>query len=78
MLDEALEPFLRQLRDRIELGRLDDAARIARGIVAGLDAVDGNYDTTDYVLGMSPDWAGEAAGYVVELCKRAGVDPPRS
>lgn len=47
MLDEALEPFLRQLRDRIELGRLDDAARIARGIVAGLDAVDGNYDTTD-------------------------------
>lgn len=77
MLDEALEPFLRQLCDRIELGRLDDAGRIARGIVAGLDAVDGNYETTDYVLGMSPDWAGAAAGYVIELCKRSGVEAPR-
>lgn len=63
LLEEALEPFLGEMRRRVELGFEEAAVATCRGIVLGLYRCRGQ--TTDKVLGWAEDFLAEAAGEAV-------------
>jgi len=76
ILDEALEPFLRDLERRAKLGMTTAAAELAVGILRGLyECRDGGSET---LLEYSPDYAAERAGNVVDQCAKLGIDLPRA
>ena len=68
LLDEALEPFLDEMRRRVELGFEAAAVATCRGIVLGLYRCRGQ--TTDKVLGWAEDFPGEAAGEAIGMLTR--------
>lgn len=73
LVEEAVEPFVDDLRRRAGLGMRGAASRIALGVLAGLDrcqdAVDGS------VLAYAgPDTPAELADWVVSKAREAGLD----
>jgi hypothetical protein len=77
LLEEALEPFLDEMRRRIELGFEGAAVETCHGIVLGLYRCRGQ--TTDKVLGWAEDFPGEAAGEAVgTLTRQSGAKGRRS
>lgn len=74
IMDEALEPFLRDLDRRAALGMTTAATELAVGILLGLyECRDGDSET---LLEHSPDYAVERAGNVVDQCAKLDVDLP--
>ena len=73
-LDEALEPFLDDLRRRAELGMTRAAVEVAAGILCGLyRCSDGGPES---LLEYSPDYPLERASNVLDECGRLGVELP--
>lgn len=71
ILDEALEPFLRDLERRATLGMGTAAAELAVGVLLGLyQCRDGACET---LLEYAPDYADERAARVVDMCARLGI-----
>ena len=73
LVEEAVEPFVDDLRRRAGLGMHEAASRITLGVLAGLnrsqDAVDGS------VLAYAgPDTPAELADWVVSKAREAGLD----
>lgn len=64
LLEEALEPFLDEVKRHIELGFEAAATATCAGIVLGLYRCRGKND--DQVLGWAPDFLTETAGQAVE------------
>ena len=60
LLEEGLEPFLDEMRRRVELGFEVAAVETCRGIVLGVCRCQGQ--TTDKVLAWAEDFPAEAAG----------------
>lgn len=76
IMDEALEPFLRDLERRATLGMTTAAIELAVGVLLGLyECRDGGSET---LLEYSPDYAAERAGNVVDQCAKLGIDLPRA
>lgn len=76
ILDEALEPFLRDLERRATLGMATAAAELAVGILLGLyECRDGSGET---LLEYSPDYADERAANVVDRCAKLGIGLPHA
>lgn len=74
IMDEALEPFLRDLERRAAFGMTIAAAELAVGILLGLyKCRDGGSETLQE---YSPDYAFERAGNVVDQCAKLGIDLP--
>jgi len=72
--DEALEPFLDDLRRRAELGMTRAAVEVAAGILCGLYRCrDGGPES---LLEYSPDYPLERASNVLDECGRLGVELP--
>jgi hypothetical protein len=69
LLEEAMEPFVDDLKRYLELGLDKQAQELCQGILLGLYRVrDG--DKND-VLGWAPDFPGEAAGHALEVWSAA-------
>ena len=68
LLEEALDPFLDEMRRRVELGFEAAAVATCQGIVLGLYRCRGQ--TTDKVLGWAEDFPAEAAGEAVGTLTR--------
>ncbi|HKS44452.1 MAG TPA: hypothetical protein VJT49_04925 [Amycolatopsis sp.] len=76
ILDEALEPFLRDLERRAALGMATAATELAAGILLGLyECRDGGGET---LLEYSPDYPAERAADVVDRCAKLHVNLPRA
>ncbi|MPZ81987.1 MAG: hypothetical protein GEV28_16980 [Actinophytocola sp.] len=76
IMDEALEPFLRDLERRAALGMTTAATELAVRILLGLyECRDGSSET---LLEYSPDYAAERAANVVDQCAKLGIDLPRA
>jgi hypothetical protein len=76
ILDEALEPFLRDLERRAALGMATVATELAVGILLGLyECRDAGSET---LLEYSPDYAAERAVDAVDRCAKLGVDLPHA
>lgn len=74
ILDEALEPFLRDLERRATLGMSKAATELAAGILLGLyECCDVHGET---LLEYAVDYAPERAADVVHRCTKLGVDLP--
>jgi hypothetical protein len=74
ILDEALEPFLDDLRRRAKLGLNSAAAELAAGILLGLyQCRDGEAET---LLEYSPDYAAERAADLMSQCAKLGIELP--
>jgi hypothetical protein len=73
LLEEALEPWLRDITRRATLGLPDAALDLATGILVGLRSVDG-CDNDERLLSWAPDFASEASDSVVRTLTDAGVD----
>lgn len=74
ILDEVLEPHLRDLERRAALGVTAAATELAVGIVLGLyQCRDGGGET---LLEYAPDYAVENAAHVVNRCETLGIDLP--
>jgi hypothetical protein len=74
ILDEALQPFLDDLRRRAGLGIGSAATEVAAGILLGLyNCRDGSSET---LLEYAPDYAAERASAVVSDCTRLGIELP--
>jgi hypothetical protein len=63
MLEEALEPFLGNMRRYLDLGLEKEALEVCKGIVLGLYRV--RNETENDVLGWATDFPAEAAGDAV-------------
>lgn len=75
LVQEAVEPFLGDMRRRASVGQLDGAAVVTVGIVAGLHDVGEPEGAT--VLGYAgPDTPGELAGEVLTEAERLGLEVP--
>lgn len=74
ILDEALRPFLDDLRRRAQLGMRRAAVELAVGILLGL--YECRHGDSETLLEYSPDYAAERASDVVDQCARLGVDLP--
>jgi hypothetical protein len=73
ILDEALQPFLDDLQRRAKIGMRSAAVELAAGILLGLyECRDGGTELLEY----SPDYAGERASEVSEMCQELGIDLP--
>lgn len=68
-LDRLMEPFLDDLRRRLEQGRVAEAKSICMGIVLGLYEHRQAGLTTDEVLGLDPDFPWEAAGDALDALR---------
>jgi hypothetical protein len=73
ILDEVLDPYLRDLERRAALG-LTAAVELAVGLLLGLYKCRHGGDET--LLEYSPDYAVEHAGHVVDQCMKLGIDLP--
>jgi hypothetical protein len=74
VLDEALEPFLRDLERRAALGIRTATVELAVGILLGLyKCRDGASET---LLEHSPDYATERASQVMDQCAKLGIALP--
>jgi hypothetical protein len=74
ILDEVLEPYLRDLERRAALGVTAAATELAVGMLLGLYRCrDGGGET---LLEYAPDYAVESAGHVVDRCGNLGIDLP--
>jgi hypothetical protein len=75
ILDEALEPFVRDLERRAALDMTSAATELAVGILLGLyECRDGGSET---LLEHSPDFAVERAAHVTAQCAKLRVALPR-
>ena len=70
LLQEAIDPFVDDLRRRIALGAETAAVETCRGVVAGLYRVRGK--NPDAVLGWAEDFPIEAAAQAVSILRAAG------
>jgi hypothetical protein len=70
LLQEAIDPFVDDLRRRIALGAGHAAVTTCRGIVVGLYRVRGK--NRDAVLGWAEDFPAEAAAQTVAILRAAG------
>ncbi len=70
LLQEAIDPFVDDLRRRISLGAETAAVETCRGIVVGLYRVRGK--NPDAVLGWAEDFPVEAAAQAVSILSAAG------
>lgn len=75
LVEEAMQPFVDDLRRRAALGMAEAAAGITLGVLTGLyrcrDVEDGT------VLGYAgPDTTGELASWVIDEAARAGLELP--
>ncbi|MGH3751661.1 MAG: hypothetical protein ACRDRP_03020 [Pseudonocardiaceae bacterium] len=76
ILDEALDPFLRDLERRAALGMATAATELAVGILLGLyECRDGGSET---LLEYSPDYPAERSADVVDRCAKLDVNLPRT
>ena len=64
ILGEAVEPFVADIRRRIELGLEADALEICKGVVLGLHRVE--HDNKGELVEWAPDFPAEAAGDAIE------------
>lgn len=77
VLEAAIDPFLRDLERRIQLGREPEALAICQGVLLGLYRVE-QAEGDEFLEGHAPDHLGEAAAFVVETWKRGrGREKPR-
>ncbi len=65
-LQEAIEPFIDVVKERIRQGRVGEAARVCKGIVLGLHRHRVAMPGSDRVLGLAEDFPGEAAAEALE------------
>ncbi len=75
LLEEALAPYVEDLRRRLATGRSGAAMETLRGILAGLYAVR-HADGGGEVLDWSPDFPQTAAAMVAGIWRNAGRDLP--
>lgn len=75
LLEEALEPFLAEMKRHIELGFAPAATATCAGLVLGLYGCRGK--NADRVLGWAPDFLEETAGQAVETLARESADKHR-
>ncbi len=73
ILEEALEPFLEDMKRHLELGLEAEALEILKGVVLGCYRLS-EREGGD-VLGWAPDFPGEAAGNALETRYRAADGP---
>lgn len=74
LLEEAITPFLADMKRRLQMGREADALEICKGIVLGMYAL---RDATGEVLENVPDWPLESAGWAISIW-RAGGDEKKA
>jgi len=68
LLEEAVEPFVEDMKRYLELGLEEQAQKLCQGILSGLYRVrDGGKND---ILGWAPDFPGEAAGNALEVWGR--------
>lgn len=63
-----MEPFMDELSRRVDQGRLEEAQSVCMGIVIGLYEHRGGGRGTDEVLGLDPEFPGEAAAEALLAC----------
>lgn len=77
LLEEAVEPIIADMKRRMELGLAEAAETICRGIVIGLNEIDGTGE--DGLLGWAPDFPAEEACHalaeLIRACPMAGRKP---
>ncbi|HKZ20353.1 MAG TPA: hypothetical protein VJQ57_09600 [Acidimicrobiia bacterium] len=69
ILEEAIEPFVEEIRRRIELGLEKDALEICKGVVLGLHRVE--QGKVGGLVEWAPDFPTEAACGVIETWRKA-------
>lgn len=80
-LEEAIEPFVSDLKKRLRLGRVEEARRLCMGIVLGLYRASQESNGNMGALDQVPEWPGEAAEEVIEIyrgrkSRRKRPEPP--
>jgi hypothetical protein len=75
ILDEALEPFMRDLERRVALGMTSAAIELAVGILLGL--YECRQSGSETLLKHSPDFAVERAAHVTAQCAKLRIALPR-
>ena len=65
ILQETVEPFLKDLKRHLELGLEAEALEICKGVVLGCYGLSERQGGD--VLGWAPDFPGETAGYALEV-----------
>lgn len=60
-LDDAIEPFMNDMKKRLKLGRVEEARRLCMGIVLGLHRASQESSMNMGALDDMPEWPGEAA-----------------
>lgn len=70
ILEEAVEPFVEDMKRRIGLGLETEALEICKGVVLGLYRVE--HGKGGGVLEWAPDFPAEAAGNALEVWSRGG------
>ena len=77
LLEEAVEPFLDDMKRYLELGLEEQAQELCQGILLGLYRV--RRGCNNDILGWAEDFPGEAAGNVIEVWSKTGAaERPRS
>ena len=73
LLEEAVEPFVGEMKRYLEMGLEEQAQEVCRGILLGLYRVrDGG---SNDILNWAPDFPGEAAGNALDVwSKTAGTE----
>ncbi len=69
-LEEAIEPFVNDMKKRLTLGRVEEARKFCMGIVLGLYRASQESNMNMGALDDSPEWPCEAAEEVIELYRR--------
>jgi hypothetical protein len=70
LLEEALEPFVNDMKRRLEMGLEDQASQICQGILLGLYRVRGGREND--ILNWAPDFPGEAAANALKVWSETG------
>lgn len=73
LLEEALEPWLKDIVRRASLGLADAAIAIAVGSITALRNVDG-CDHDELLLSWAPEFPAEATSDVCDALRRVGID----